>query len=694
MTAGYEQLAESLLEILQQPCVPHLSKGIWLTGPAGVGKSFLVATVIHTWRNNQTLPEKQHTHNNNNNNETKPPLTNKHHCHYDLYWFSVWDLWARLEAEATASVEEIVQWLWEELDMPHQHMILHHQNTLSPHTFTPSENRSSLDTNILAKDDRIAVVLDDVHSIMDILNDDENRQHHQRSSAERLQAALVDFCRQILSCPQVAVIGITRSSTAQQDQQQSSTKQLTSTNLLDIHFHMDAPSNRQRARLLQEMFGTKGFNIQLSDAVLWANALADRTAGCVASDLVQLCRRAQLMAMSSSSIRSKTTNHDDNDDDGSDNSDTMTHHWNIPLQDIGTLDNATNSTPILWEHVVEAARTLVPSQLEHLDVIHPPVLEKNALAISWYERHQLAWKPFAGYATLIHRLYRTIVLPHLSISQMGTTKTNDDTKSNPTPLSSTTTTNFDTTLIDPPRGVIFHGPSGCGKSLAATCLGAALGWPMIRVAPVHVLDKYLGGSEALLRQYFAKARQAAPCILLLEEIDAIATNRNNSEEEEGVTGGVMSRLLSTLLNEMDGIASSPPSSSSSSSSNRVLVVACTNRMDRLDAALLRPGRLEEHVEIPLPTVDDAIALLRHYWYSPTRGGMVTDDEVDFETLAKHLVNDCHGTAATMEGVAREAVLQCIRRRSGAARPPEEVSGETLFVSQQDIDQALKALFLE
>ena len=182
---------------------------------------------------------------------------------------------------------------------------------------------------------------------------------------------------------------------------------------------------------------------------------------------------------------------------------------------------------------------------------------------------------------------------------------------------------------------------------------------------------------------------------MLEEIDAIATNRNNSEEEEGVTGGVMSRLLSTLLNEMDGIASSPPSSSSSSSSNRVLVVACTNRMDRLDAALLRPGRLEEHVEIPLPTVDDAIALLRHYWYPSTRGGMVTDDEVDFETLAMHLVNDCHGTAATMEGVTREAVLQCIRRCSaGAAGPPEEVSGETLFVSQQDIDQALKALFLE
>jgi SpoVK/Ycf46/Vps4 family AAA+-type ATPase len=106
--------------------------------------------------------------------------------------------------------------------------------------------------------------------------------------------------------------------------------------------------------------------------------------------------------------------------------------------------------------------------------------------------------------------------------------------------------------------------------------------PMIQVRAADILDKWLGGSEALLRSLFSRARAASPCILFLDEIDAIANNR-----EEDDTNDFTSRILSTLLNEMDGVSSAIQKS-------RVLVVACTNRLGSLDSALLRPGRLQEH----------------------------------------------------------------------------------------------------
>lgn len=138
--------------------------------------------------------------------------------------------------------------------------------------------------------------------------------------------------------------------------------------------------------------------------------------------------------------------------------------------------------------------------------------------------------------------------------------------------------------------------------------------------------RYLGETEAKLRALFSRARAAAPCILFLDELDAITAKRGDGGDGGGDAGSVHARVLSTLLNEMDGVASSSggsstraPSSSSGetgaggsggSCGGGVLVLAATNRRGALDAALLRPGRLHESVELGVPGREDREGVLR------------------------------------------------------------------------------------
>lgn len=167
----------------------------------------------------------------------------------------------------------------------------------------------------------------------------------------------------------------------------------------------------------------------------------------------------------------------------------------------------------------------------------------------------------------------------------------------------------------------------------------------MQVRSSDVLNQWLGGSEAAIREVFASARAAAPCVLLFDELDSLATNR---EEEDGGAGDVHSRILSTLLNEMDGI-----------SSNRkkwdVLVVAATNRLDFIDAALLRPGRLDEHVHLPKPSATDCTEIFKAFTNSLPLGA-----DVDVELIGS-LLWDLKVTGAQIEGICRGACLLALRK---------------------------------
>jgi SpoVK/Ycf46/Vps4 family AAA+-type ATPase len=179
------------------------------------------------------------------------------------------------------------------------------------------------------------------------------------------------------------------------------------------------------------------------------------------------------------------------------------------------------------------------------------------------------------------------------------------------------------------------------------------------------LDQWLGGSEAAIRSLFARARSASPCILFFDEIDAIASNR----EEDGASVDVTSRVLTTFLNEMDGI------SSGGNTVGGVLVVACTNRVEALDAALLRPGRLDEHVLLDLPVMSDVEEILQlHLLKVPLHENVSTSE------LSELLV-ELNASGADIEGVSRDACLRAIR--------DESRSSFDLMVTQNDLLAAIR-----
>ena len=139
--------------------------------------------------------------------------------------------------------------------------------------------------------------------------------------------------------------------------------------------------------------------------------------------------------------------------------------------------------------------------------------------------------------------------------------------------------------IRPPRGILLHGPPGCGKTLVARAIATESGVNFLSVKGPALLSMYVGESERAVRDVFRKARQAAPCILFFDEIDAVASARSG-----GDANPVADRVLTQLLTEMDGIEEL----------TGVLVLGATNRLDRLDPAILRPGRFDQTVALPLP----------------------------------------------------------------------------------------------
>jgi len=145
---------------------------------------------------------------------------------------------------------------------------------------------------------------------------------------------------------------------------------------------------------------------------------------------------------------------------------------------------------------------------------------------------------------------------------------------------------FEQAGVRPPRGILLSGPPGCGKTLLAKAIANESQVNFISVKGPALLSKYVGESERQVRDVFRKARQAAPCIIFFDELDALMPARGGAASDTPVTD----RVLSQFLAELDGIEEL----------KGVLVLGATNRLDRLDPAVLRPGRFDEVVEIPLP----------------------------------------------------------------------------------------------
>lgn len=151
--------------------------------------------------------------------------------------------------------------------------------------------------------------------------------------------------------------------------------------------------------------------------------------------------------------------------------------------------------------------------------------------------------------------------------------------------------------LRPVKGLLLYGPSGCGKSEIVKAIANDGRYPVIELRPADILSKYLGESEERLRTVFSKARSLKPCILHIDNMELLGARRQLDSQD---TTGVSERLLSTLLNEMDGVIGL----------EGVIVIGCTTKKDAIDEALLRPGRLDHLIEIALPSALDREQLLK------------------------------------------------------------------------------------
>lgn len=153
--------------------------------------------------------------------------------------------------------------------------------------------------------------------------------------------------------------------------------------------------------------------------------------------------------------------------------------------------------------------------------------------------------------------------------------------------------------LEVPAGVLFFGPPGCGKTLLAKALANQSGANFISVKGPELLNMYVGESESRVRQVFARARASAPCVIFFDELDALCPKRGGAEGEGGGGNGVSERVVNQLLTELDGLETR----------RDVYIIAATNRLELIDDAMLRPGRLGKLLYVPLPTVSDRVSIL-------------------------------------------------------------------------------------
>lgn len=193
--------------------------------------------------------------------------------------------------------------------------------------------------------------------------------------------------------------------------------------------------------------------------------------------------------------------------------------------------------------------------------------------------------------------------------------------------------------IKPPKGVLLYGPPGTGKTLLARAVAATLQTNFLKVVSSAIVDKYIGESARVVREMFGYARDHEPCVIFMDEIDAIGGRRFS----EGTSADrEIQRTLMELLNQMDGF----------DSLGKTKLIMATNRPDTLDPALLRPGRLDRKIEIPLPNEQARLEILKIHAQPVNKSG-----EIDFDAIVK-LTDGFNG--ADLRNVITEAGMFAIR----------------------------------
>jgi len=218
--------------------------------------------------------------------------------------------------------------------------------------------------------------------------------------------------------------------------------------------------------------------------------------------------------------------------------------------------------------------------------------------------------------------------------------------------------------VQPPRGVLLYGPPGCGKTFLVKAIAGTGKANVLSVKGAELLSKWVGESERAVRELFRRAREAAPTLVFLDEVDALAPVRGQASD-----GGTTDRVVASLLTELDGVEQL----------RNVVVIGATNRPDLVDPALLRPGRLERLVYVPPPDADARADILR-----AAAKDVPLASDVDLAKLAADLDGF---SAADCAALVREAALAAMRESLDAA----QVTAAHVETARQRIRPSLDAV---
>ena len=220
---------------------------------------------------------------------------------------------------------------------------------------------------------------------------------------------------------------------------------------------------------------------------------------------------------------------------------------------------------------------------------------------------------------------------------------------------------------EPPKGILLYGPPGTGKTMLAKAVATESQANFISIKGPEFLSKWVGESEKAVREVFRKARQAAPSVIFLDEIDSIAPSRSSGTSDSHVT----ERVISQILTELDGLESL----------NSVIVIAATNRPDIIDPALLRPGRFDRLIEIGLPDEKGRLEILKiHAATKPLA------DDINLEEIAKKTEKY---SGADLSAIVNEAVMLAIRECVLQGKSLEEAQICNYKIEKKHFDEAMK-----
>merc|ERR1719409_1943561 len=283
-----------------------------------------------------------------------------------------------------------------------------------------------------------------------------------------------------------------------------------------------------------------------------------------------------------------------------------------------------------------ASLTVSPQHVQRaLSLTNPSTLRETAIEVP-----NVKWEDIGGLEDVKRELKETVQYPVLHADK------------------------FEFFGMSPSKGVLFYGPPGCGKTLLAKAIANECKANFISIKGPELLTMWFGESEANVRDLFDKARQAAPCVIFFDEMDSIAKARGSGGAGGSEAGD---RVINQILTEIDGVGAR----------KSVFVIGATNRPDILDSAIMRPGRLDQLIYIPLPDYDSRMSIFK----ANLRKSPLADD-VDLEALA----NATEGfSGADISEVCQRACKFAIRE--DIAR---DEAGETVPKSKTDCEELPEA----